>query len=129
MTYIGLTREKNMYFGASKELILRARELRKEMTKAEMVLWSFLRKHQLDGAIFRRQHPIDIFIADFYCHKFRLIIEVDGGIHNHQDISERDENRTAELKNLGLKIIRFTNEDVLFHTEKVLNIIRNNLNP
>ncbi|MCB8994734.1 MAG: endonuclease domain-containing protein [Bacteroidales bacterium] len=128
MAFVGLTREKNMYFGASKELILQARELRKIMTKAEEVLWSYLRKQQLDGAIFRRQHPIDNFIVDFYCHKHKLIIEVDGGIHNKPEISERDKNRTAELENFGLIIIRFSNNDILYNTENVLNTIQKYLN-
>jgi len=119
-----LSADKNMYFGAKKELILQARELRKNMTPAESILWSYLRKQQIERAIFRRQHPIDIFIVDFYCHKYKLVIEVDGGIHYNPEISERDEGRTAELENLGLKIIRFTNDAVINEAEKVINIIK-----
>jgi len=124
MSFIGLSADKNMYFGAKKELILQARELRKNMTPAESILWSYLRKQQIERAIFRRQHPIDIFIVDFYCHKYKLVIEVDGGIHYNPEISERDEGRTAELENLGLKIIRFTNDAVINEAEKVINIIK-----
>jgi len=83
------------------------------MTRAEKILWSKLRKKQIDGVIFRRQHPIDIFIVDFYCHKHQLVIEVDGGIHNLPGVSERDEGRTYELEKWGLKVIRFTNEEVI----------------
>ncbi len=124
MSFIGLSADKNMYFGAKKELILQARELRKNMTPAESILWSYLRKQQIERAIFRRQHPIDIFIVDFYCHKYKLVIEVDGGIHYNPEISERDEGRTAELENLGLKIIRFSNDAVINEAEKVINIIK-----
>lgn len=119
-----MSADKNMYFGAKKELILQARELRKNMTPAESILWSYLRKQQIERAIFRRQHPIDIFIVDFYCHKYKLVIEVDGGIHYNPEISERDEGRTAELENLGLKIIRFSNDAVINEAEKVINIIK-----
>jgi len=107
MAFIGLTREKNMYFGAKKELILQARELQKSMTNAEEILWSFLRKQQVKGNIFRRQHPIDIFIVDFYCHKNKWVIEVDGCIRVMPDIFGRDEGRTYELEQFGLKGIRF----------------------
>jgi very-short-patch-repair endonuclease len=127
MTYIGLTVEKSMYFGAKKELILMARELRKNMTRAEEILWSGLRRQQINGVVFRRQHSIDIFIVDFYCHKYHLVIEIDGGIHNDPDISERDENRTVELENFGLKVIRFTNESVIHDTENVIQLIKRNL--
>lgn len=61
---------------------------------------------------FRPQHPIDIFIADFYCHPLRLVIEVDGGIHKSKDQKEYDLNRTAELNYWGIKVIRFTNKEV-----------------
>ena len=115
---------KNMFFGAKKELILLARELRNNMTLAETVLWSFLRRQQVEGIVFRRQHPIDIFIVDFYCHKYKLVIEVDGGIHANPDIAERDEGRTVELQSLGLKVIRFSNEDVIHDTQSVINIIK-----
>jgi very-short-patch-repair endonuclease len=127
MAFTGLTREKNMYFGAKKELILQARELRNDMTRAEEFLWSFLRKQQVNGITFRRQHPIDIFIVDFYCHKYKLVIEVDGGIHNTPVISERDENRTYELEHFGLTVIRFSNVEVLTHIDKVIETIKENL--
>jgi very-short-patch-repair endonuclease len=124
MAFIGLTREKNMYYGAKKELILQARVLRKEMTRAEEILWSFLRNQKLNGAIFRRQHPIDIFIVDFYCHKHKLVIEVDGSIHDLDVIAEKDENRTYELEQIGLRFIRFSNEEVLNETENVIKTIK-----
>ena len=124
MAYLGRTIERDMYFGARKEVILFARELRKNMTRAEEVLWSRLRKKQVEGFTFRRQHPIDIYIVDFYCHEFNLIIEVDGDIHELPEVSEHDEGRTAELERFGLKIIRFTNQEVIQQTDNVINRIK-----
>jgi very-short-patch-repair endonuclease len=124
MAYIGKTVEWQVYYGAKKDTILFARELRKEMTDAEEVLWSKLRKKQVNGFVFRRQHPIDFYIVDFYCHKLKLVIEVDGEIHNLPEIFEYDKGRAAELERLGLKVIRFTNQQVLFETEEVINIIK-----
>ena len=113
-----------MFFGATPEIFRRASELRKNMTEAEKILWSALRRKQLLNKRFRRQHPIDCFIADFYCHEAKLIIEVDGGIHQTVEQRERDEGRTFELEQYGLKVIRFTNERVLKDKKKVLEEIR-----
>jgi very-short-patch-repair endonuclease len=126
MSYIGRTIEKIMYFETKKELILLARELRKEMTRAEEILWLFLRNQKLNGVIFRPQQPIDIFVVDFYCRQYKLVIEVDGGIHEIPEIKERDENRTFELENLGLTVIRFTNDEIISETGKVLEAIKCN---
>ena len=101
-----------MFFGASPEIFKRAIELRKNMTEAERILWSALRRKQLSGKRFRRQHPIETFIVDFYCHESRLAIEVDGGIHLEKEQKEYDKGRSNELEQLGLKIIRFTNEQI-----------------
>ena len=64
------------------------------------------------GLRFRPQHPIDIFIADFYCHPVKLVIEVDGGIHQSKDRKEYDIGREGELENWGIHVLRFTNEEV-----------------
>jgi len=100
------------HYGAKPVTFERAKELRKEQTPAEVLLWSKLRNRQFEGLKFRRQHPVGQFIVDFYCHEKTLVIEVDGGIHNEEDVKERDENREFELKNFGLKIIRITNEEI-----------------
>ena len=120
--------EKPMFFGASPEIFRRASELRKRMTKAERILWSALRKKQICGKRFRRQHPIDKFIVDFYCHECKLIIEVDGGIHNNPEQREHDIGRTYDLEQLGLKIIRFTNDQAIFHSIETLEEIEKNIN-
>jgi len=119
--------QENFYFGASEEIIRRARILRKRMTFAESLLWGCLRKKQVNGIRFRRQHPIKNFIVDFYCQRANLVIEIDGGVHQEEEQNERDENRTYELKNLGLTIIRFSNKDVISNLDKVLNEIENSL--
>ncbi|MCS4434570.1 endonuclease domain-containing protein [Aquiflexum gelatinilyticum] len=72
--------KENLFYGASPEIFRRARELRKNTTPSENSLWTLLRKKQFEGYKFRRQHPVNKFIADFYCHELRLIIELDGGI-------------------------------------------------
>ncbi len=72
---------------------------------------------------FRPQHPIDIFIADFYCHPLRLVIEIDGGIHKSKDQKEYDIGREAELENWGIQVIRFTNEQIENEMNSVIEVI------
>ena len=96
------------------------KEHRSNPTQAEIVLWEMLRGKQLEGYKFRRQHIIDKYIADFVCLKEKLIIEVDGSIHQLAENKISDEERTKELNKLGFEVIRFTNNEVLFETEKVL---------
>jgi len=80
-----------------------ARELRHEMTRAEQLLWERLRDHQLGGLKFRRQHPLGPFIADFYCAEKRLVLEIDGDIHDLQ--REQDEQRTRQYEEFGYRVI------------------------
>ena len=101
----------------------RACELRKEMTPAERCLWQALRGNALDGAYFRRQTAVGTFILDFYCAKSRLAVEVDGGQHLEQ--ADYDAERTRWLgEERGIRVIRFTNEDVLQNLDAVLDVIR-----
>ena len=116
-----------IFQGASPLLFARAKELRKNMTPAERVLWQRLRNYQVDGFYFRRQHPIKFFIADFYCAKADLIIEIDGGIHSTPEVIEHDINRTAELEKSGITVIRFTNEEVMNNTNTVIAKIKQQL--
>ncbi|GEM_PF-305424 len=124
MSYKETTVDWLLHLGASEELLRRAGALRRVMTEAERVLWNELRDRRLMGLKFRRQHPLHLYIADFYCHELRLAIEVDGGIHEHEDIREHDENRDAELERLGVTVLRFTNNDVMERTDIVLERIR-----
>ena len=114
----------NLFYGASPLIMQRAKELRNRTTKAEELLWNCLRNKKL-GFKFRRQHPISRFIADFYCHEKRLVIEIDGGNHDRPENKQYDENRTAELDRFGIKVIRFKNRDVeCFLADTVKNIKR-----
>lgn len=115
--------ERPFIYKASPEIIKRAAELRKNTTPAEQALWEKLRKGQLYGLHFRRQHPIGKFIVDFYCPKLFLIIELDGEIHDKPIVDERDKGREHELKQMGLKVLRFKNEEVLNSIDDVLQKI------
>jgi very-short-patch-repair endonuclease len=75
------TIDAEFFYGATPEIFLRAAELRRNMTNAEKLLWQELRSKKILNLTFRRQHPVNMFIADFYCHKARLVIEIDGSIH------------------------------------------------
>ncbi|HEU0051736.1 MAG TPA: endonuclease domain-containing protein [Longimicrobium sp.] len=106
----------------SPELQQQARLLRGRMTMAEQMLWQALRMQRVEGARFRRQHAIDRFILDFYCPALQLCIEVDGEIHAHQ--RERDEERTRMLSYRQIRVLRFTNSEVLTDLPGVLDRIR-----
>jgi cyclase len=81
--------KQTMFYGASKIIFERAKALRNNVTAEEMVLWEYLRTNPF-GYKFRRQHPLGIFIADFYCHKLKLVIELDGSIHNLKEVRLHD---------------------------------------
>lgn len=98
-----------------------ARQLRRRETPAEKILWKYLRKNQLLEYKFRRQHAIYKYIVDFVCHKRKLILEIDGEIHNQQVVY--DKYRDEFLQSLGYKVIRFTNNEVQLKTQWVLNKI------
>jgi very-short-patch-repair endonuclease len=105
----------------TKEKLLRAKELRRDMTPAEKILWQELRANKL-GVHFRRQQVIAGFIVDFYCHKAALVIEVDGDIHDLQ--KEEDARREKVLSEIGLRIVRFRNEEVMKNLSAVAEKIR-----
>ncbi|MBE9198585.1 endonuclease domain-containing protein [Nodularia sp. LEGE 06071] len=92
--------------------------MRRELTPAEKQLWQKLRNQQVLGFKFRRQHAIDRFIVDFYCGEVQLVVEVDGEIHDYTP--EKDAIRQEFLQSLGLRVVRFKNEDVLQSIEEVL---------
>ena len=106
------------------DLVGRARELRKNSTKAEAMLWEKLKGKQVKGCSFRRQRPIGHYIVDFYCPEFNLVIELDGSIHNRIDIKRRDQLRQDELEELGLTVLRFCNEEVFRSPDAVLDQIK-----
>jgi very-short-patch-repair endonuclease len=99
----------------------RAKELRKEMTPEEKMLWQHLRGNRLQGLLFRRQQVIDGFIVDFYCHAAGLAVEVDGPIHEAQ--ADYDAERDRVLSGRGLRMLRLRNEEVSGNLSAVLNRI------
>lgn len=113
----------NLHKHATPKMYEHAKTLRQNTTKAEQVLWNELRNRKLSGLKFRRQHPVDKWIADFYCHEKKLIIELDGEVHNNKEANESDGGRSYELENLGLTVLRFWNEEVINHTDEVLKKI------
>jgi very-short-patch-repair endonuclease len=115
--------DKPFYYCASPEIIKRAQALRDNMTPAETTLWERISRSKFNGYYFRRQHPISRFIVDFYCHELLLAIELDGGVHSKSEVVERDEGRQYELENLGLRVIRFNNEEVLNNIDNLLSTL------
>jgi len=120
-----MSRQK-MFYGVVPSVFENAKELRENMTIAEKKLWSRINNKQL-GFRFKPQHPVSRFIADFYCHKIKLAIEVDGEIHLGREEKEYDINREAELKKFGIKVLRFSNDEVMNNIEKVLEEIKKHL--
>jgi very-short-patch-repair endonuclease len=113
--------EKSMYYGAKSETFAAAKILRDNMTTCEKLLWEKLKQKQVCGLRFRRQHPMVFFIADFYCHEVRLVIEIDGDIHIQQ--REYDDGRSAEIEKYSIKVIRFTNSEVENNINDVIKAI------
>ena len=106
-------------------ILKHARELRRPQTAAEATLWRHLRNRNLEYK-FRRQHPIERFIIDFYCAEFQLCIEIDGDSHLAKEQQEYDAAKTEYLESIGCKVIRFTNDDIRFNinvvAQEILNI-------
>ena len=111
-----------MHAGAKPELFRFAEKLREEMTESESRLWEYLRQKPL-GYKFRRQHPFSMYILDFYCHRAKLAIEIDGEYHDFKAQKELDSIRTSEINRLGLNELRFTNHEVLNNYEVVIRSI------
>jgi very-short-patch-repair endonuclease len=106
----------------------RAKEMRRDPTEAEQVLWRGLRARKLNGK-FRRQHPVGPYVVDFYSRDLGLVIEVDGSGHNTSDQREYDEQRDAWLKSTGLIVKRYSNDVVLTNLRGVLSDIAESLTP
>jgi len=114
--------KRGMFYNADPLIFENARELRNKLTPAEQIFWLRL-KEKFPEYKFRRQHPISIYIADFYCHKLKLVIEIDGPIHDSKEAKLNDEKRQNDLENLDLTVIRFTNEQIKNDIEDVIKII------
>ena len=120
--------DRSLFYGAPGESFSKARALRRNTTESEKLLWEKIGGNQLSGFRFKRQHPIAHYIVDFYCHKAKLVIELDGGYHNEADQMMYDEIRTEELTDLGLMVLRFSNEEVRNRMEEVIKRISDYLN-
>ena len=115
--------ERNMFYAASRNTFEMAHSLRKNMTDAEKILWKRLKDKRIFKVKFRRQHPDDIFVLDFYCHELKLAIKVDGEIHLSTEAREYDEGRTYELEKYGIKILTFTNKEIYENLDNVQDSI------
>lgn len=115
---------ENMWKGASPQIFSNAKKSRRNLTEAEEKLWFAVRNNQIAGYKFRRQHPLSIYIADFYCHVLKLVIEIDGGYHLTEEQRLLDEIRTTDIEFEGLKVIRFTNEEILLKLPEVIANIK-----
>jgi imidazole glycerol-phosphate synthase subunit HisF len=111
-----------MFSGADKLLFERAAALRKQQTYAEEILWNYLRTKPC-RLKFRRQHPFACYILDFYCHHLKLAIEVDGSIHELEEVKQNDQIRQQQLENEGLSFLRFTNNEIRLKPEDVIHRI------
>lgn len=100
-----------------------SRILRKNMTNAEVLLWSKIRRKSIDGYQFYRQKIIGRYIVDFYCHKAKLVIEVDGGQHYSLECRQKDMVRDNYMARLGLRVLRFSDRDILENLDSVLETI------
>lgn len=116
-----------MHQGARAPVLQNAEKNRLNNTPAEKALWEAIRLKKLDGFRFRNQHAIGAYVVDFYCHEAKLAIEVDGEYHEETNQKEYDTERTKLIEASGVKIIRFTNQEVLTNLETVLETIKANL--
>ena len=112
-----------MFYKASPLIFSMATALRNRPTPSEELMWNYIGQGQL-GLKFRRQHPASIYVLDFYAHKLKLAIEIDGGIHSCQDVKRNDMERQRHLETLGISFLRFSNEKVLMNIQVVLEEIK-----
>jgi very-short-patch-repair endonuclease len=103
---------------------IRAKTLRRTMTRAETLLWRYLKAHHVDGLGFRRQVPMGAYLPDFVCHSAKLIIELDGESHDFASRQARDRVRDAWFESQGYAVLRYTNADVLKNLSGVVENIR-----
>jgi len=115
--------EKSPVWNVSSKLRSNARALRKNSTAAERWLWSELRDHRLNGMAFRRQVPIENYVADFVCHTAGLVIELDGGQHFSDEAEQADARRSAAIEAKGFQVLRFNNHEVMTNRTGMLETI------
>lgn len=111
------------YYNAPDKIFEFAKELRHSQTSAEEFLWQILRNRRIEEMKFRRQHPLGNFVVDFYCHEAKLVIELDGSIHEIPDVKLYDKERQAAIEQLGLTVLRFTNDEIFSDIDNVIHKI------
>jgi very-short-patch-repair endonuclease len=121
MVYSRINIKAKHNLGASSQIKMKAKELRKSLTSSEKILWNYLKKRQQKGAYFRRQHPYGIYVLDFFSFEAKLVIEVDGEIHLNQ--IAYDNERTRYLESSGLTVLRFKNHEIENRIQMVLEEI------
>jgi very-short-patch-repair endonuclease len=117
-------REKKMFYDAIPDTFITARYLRQNRTKSEKILWERLRNKRMLGYRFKCQHPIGYYVADFYCHAVKLVIEVDGNHHLGREQNFNDNERTRNIEILGITVVRFSNHEVEHNIETVIDKIK-----
>ncbi|MCW3126194.1 MAG: hypothetical protein JWO03_1852 [Bacteroidetes bacterium] len=108
-----------MHYGASSKLFDYAKQMRHAPTEAELLTWGLLTRGILKGYHFRRQHPIATYIADFYLHPVKLVIEIDGGYHQHKFQKEYDDFRDKDMEALNIFVLRLTNHEITYSSDTV----------
>src|SRR6476660_7582528 len=114
---------ENMFYKAQPLIFKKAEELRNNLTYSEGLLWNYIRENQL-GIKFRRQHPASNYVLDFYAHKIKLAIEIDGDIHSMEDVKRNDLERQRRLESLGIQFLRFSTQEVEKGLDKVIDKIK-----
>ena len=115
-----------MFYGASPIIFELAKKLRNNVTPTEMILWGRVKEY-FPELKFRRQHPVSLYIADLYCHTKRLVIEIDGSIHDLEVIKTKDAVRQKDIEDLGIKVLRFTTKKITHNLDEVIEEIEKNL--
>ncbi len=112
-----------MFYESSPIIFANAKKLRNEPTSSEVIFWNILKQH-FPSLRFKRQHPISNYIADFYCHKLKLVIEIDGSVHNNEEVKNNDKLRDDYMYSLNLQIVRFANEEVCKNADLVVKKLK-----
>lgn len=113
--------KKDIHYGASQEIFQKAEELKERATHAEELLWNYLNENK-SGANFHRQHPVAMYVLDFYCDEYKLAIEVDGVIHATEEVKRNDAARQNFLEGSGIKTLRFREEDITADVHNIINL-------
>ena len=119
-----MPKRRNMHLLASHIIFQNAYQLRNHLTEAEQILWEYLKDRKMEGVRFRRQHPVFKFVADFYAHQLKLVIELDGEHHAQDAQKFYDLDRTEIFSDYQITVIRFSNYEVYYHLDLVLECIR-----